>query len=1003
MPDCDMLNFALHGDDDGEDDISKFGDQDCSYYNVDELEQSMNDVNFKYKALHLNVRSLNKNFDKLKLLLTELQQIKCSPDFIMICETFLNDDSCSSHHLPGYSFVEKHRTATMGGGVALYIKEGFSYKIRDDLSIFHEGQFESVFVEIDLNTSVKKLILGEIYRVPNSNQRDFIDKYNSIITKIGKEDIIIGTDQNLDLIKSGTDSIIQDFLNINYSNGIIPLITKPTRITHTSATLIDNIYTNVSNFTSIKSGIISADISDHLPVFAFLNKIPGRREHKGPLIFQYRQINDANLTKVSNDLAAHDWTGVQSVSVEEAFHIITTGINQSIEAHCPIKTAKISEKNIIREPWMTSGILKSSKAINKKYKKLLHCDRTSPEYHNLKSKQQIFNRVKSKAKFEYYREQINLAQDSSAKTWKILNQLIGKLNDKSGIADNFMINGHLNSNKLEISEGFCKYFSEVGPTLASSIPQPQHNFEEYLKKNNSRSIYLAPTDEQEVIKLISNFKSKKSSGHDNISSIILKAVAKSIAWPLMIAINKSIEFGIVPKFLKSAKVIPIYKSKDQREFTNYRPISLLPVISKLLEKVIHKRVYAFLTQSDILYSSQYGFRHNHSTENAISQLTAAIINGFEKKKWTLGVFLDLSKAFDTIDHTILLTKLERYGIRGIALDWFKSYLSERSQYVDFKGVSSKPRSVTCGVPQGSVLGPLLFIIYTNDLPEVIKRADGLLFADDTTIYYTSDSIDELLSIINSELDSVTDWFRANKLSLNVSKTNFIIFQTRHLPIPDYSGLEIKLCNVNIKQVTSVKFLGALIDHNLEWYVHTKHLEKKLSSALYILNRVKDILSDKLLRTLYYSLVYSHLNYASMLWTVTYDYNKDHLQILQNMCLRAITKSDSDATANPLFVKTKTLKIDDIGRLNILKLMYGYSKGTLPDPLMNLFQQNRSIHSYNTRHANDPHTLPHKYQLMGECFLRKGPELWGKLSNDIKNAPSKKSFAKRAKNLLISMY
>ena len=305
------------------------------------------------------------------------------------------------------------------------------------------------------------------------------------------------------------------------------------------------------------------------------------------------------------------------------------------------------------------------------------------------------------------------------------------------------------------------------------------NFTKFLPPYYDKSLFFTPTDEEEIFKIVRTLKSGRSTGYDGISMNLLKKVITYIIAPLTYIFNLSISTGKCPNSLKIAKVIPIYKKDDPSLLTNYRPISILPSISKILEKIIYKRLYIFLNVNNLLVPNQFGFRKKHSTDYAIIQLLNKVTECFSNKKHLIGIFMDLSKAFDTIDHDILIYKLKRYGIHGLALSWIIDYLYNRKQYVSFQSSVSSKSNITCGVPQGSILGPLLFLVYINDIINSSSLLSFILFADDTNIFYSNKNFETLINVLNIEISKVLHWFLCNKLSLNISKTNFIRFKSHH--------------------------------------------------------------------------------------------------------------------------------------------------------------------------------------------------------------------------------
>ena len=376
------------------------------------------------------------------------------------------------------------------------------------------------------------------------------------------------------------------------------------------------------------------------------------------------------------------------------------------------------------------------------------------------------------------------------------------------------MNGKIIDEPTSIANSFNNFFANVGPNTEKSVPKVPHispSF--YLRNRVQLDFVIAHISEQDILDIITALPIK-STGPASVPIKLLKLVADIIVVPLCRIINLSFTTGVFPDILKVAKVIVLHKGGSTQDMNNYRPISLLSIFDKIIEKLMHARLYEFLELHNVLFLNQFGFRKFHSTSHSLVEITEVIKESIDNGRYGCGIFIDLKKAFDTVNHRILLSKLEHYGIRGALLKWFESYLTNRTQYVFLNGVSSDTMPMSCGVPQGSVLGPLLFLLYINDLPNISDKLKFFLFADDTNIYYESDNLKSLEKIVNQELKSLSLWLNVNRLALNVSKTNFVIFRSSQKTMNH--NVTLILNRKAIEQKDHVKYLGVLVDEHLTW-------------------------------------------------------------------------------------------------------------------------------------------------------------------------------------------
>ena len=575
------------------------------------------------------------------------------------------------------------------------------------------------------------------------------------------------------------------------------------------------------------------------------------------------------------------------------------------------------------EPWMSAGILVSRRNKGLLYKSQLK-NPTPLNREKFKKFRNIYNTVVRTAKKNFFQLQIESTSKNLHKTWQILSSAIRKNKTSKDSCSSLFVDGSSINDPSLMAESFNKFFATAALNVVNKINPSNKSATDNIPNNvNVFSLNNSLVTISEILEATKALQDKKNPDHNGISSNFIKKIIFNIAHPLHHIFRLSFEHGMVPTQLKIAKVVPIFKSGDRCNMDNYRPISLLSCFSKILEKIVSLRLSSFLATCNILSDWQFGFRAHHSTIHPMIHLTNFLTNAINEKKHSLAIFCDLRKAFDCCDHSILLAKLHKYGIRGAELSWFESYLSDRKQFVTVNGKNSMLINVLLGVPQGSILGPLLFLLYINDLP-LASNLFTLLFADDTTLLASADSVESLNLFVNTEFKKICDFFRTNKLMLHPDKTKILFFSNRlngegvqifcNSNNEDFANPElIKLLPLisNNDDIPAAKFLGVYFDSNLSFKYQVSCVKKKLSKALYILRMVKKILPLHSLKLIYYTIFHCHLVYAIQIWSCCSQNLITDLFKLQKAALRIICNVKYNDHTEPLFKREEILPLPDL--------------------------------------------------------------------------------------------
>ena len=891
-------------------------------------------------------------------------------------------------YIPGFEIVRKDRKVNgrNGGGVCIYLRTNLNYRIRNDLINDH---LECLFVEVSKPRSTPFLV-GTWYRPPNSPPNLF-SEFEKVIAKIdaeNKELYLLG-DINCNLLPEANTYDSSYLTNIFDIFGLSQLITEPTRVTPVSKTLIDLCITNSLEKVT-NSGVIHLGISDHSLVFLT------RKTHyhrNGPRVIETRQFKHFNRGKFLSDLNQLPWANVDLYSdPNDMWREWKEMFLGCVDKHAPLKLKRIRKK---RSPWITRELLCKIRKRDFLKKKAISSNNSATWDQFKRARNQANNAIKL-AKKRYVSDNLKANKGNSRKTWKVINELTSRNSGKSANILEIKADNRIVSSPMDIAEAINEHFSNVAQVLAQDIPVVDVNPESYLEPTDSLFSLQIPSVNT-VFSFLSKIDEKKATGLDRIPSNLLKMAASIVAPSLTSIFSKSILTGIYPNDWKAAKVTPLFKKGLKSDPNNYRPISVIPVVSKVLEKIVYNQLYHYLDDNKLLLGCQSGFRSLHSTLTALLEATDAWSVNIDNGLLNGVVFIDLTKAFDTIDHEIILRKMSYLGVDQAAIKWFSSYLSGRTQRCSVNGKLSTARTLSCGVPQGSILGPLLFLIYINDLPNSLQNAVPRMFADDTNLTLSVKTLTELKLALAPELNSLSCWLKANKLSLNVAKTELMIIGSRQRLSAQCDDVEIRIDDQIIERVDHTKSLGLFIDAHLSWCKHVEEICKKVSSAIGALKRVRPFISKETAIQIYNALIIPHFDYCSPVWDCLSGYLSDKLQKLQNRAARVITKSPFDTSSNHLLSTLDWERLFLRRKKQKALMMFKTMNGLAPDYLQSLFSQRHSV--YNLRDSEGKLTLPKpNTNYLKRSFSYSGAMLWNNLPKCLKNAVSVNNFKQIIKKI-----
>lgn len=1024
------LLFSENSDFDVDLDIYKDIDIDSSYYCPESFSQKFKNSK-NISLLSINIQSLNSKFSSLSDLIAFWKSKGVVFDIICLQETF-SIIMPSMYELNDYHTVlYKTRKTFVGGGVGFYINKSLKFSILNEYSIFHEKIIECLFIEIELGNR-KKLLVGNFYRSPSKGVNNitasmqtemFLEHFQGILDSISQRKCkaIICGDFNLDLLSFNSHNHTAEFIDMLFSAGFLQLISNPTRVSShnnlNSATLIDHIWTNDVKDQMV-AGIITTYLSDHFSTFHIIKT---NKYQPTPKVISSRDFSENNIANFKEKLTNLPFTEVYNHNnPTDSYETFQKIFKEAFDQNFPLKEIRFNKNYHMIEPWMTRGILRSRA---RKFQLQSQLSKNPSEVNKelYRKYKNAYNKVLKTAKKVYYSNLLLANQGNLKKNWQIIKQVAGLKSKKNFSTEKLVIDGTDIIGENNMGQAFNRHFSNIAHNIRQTINPTDRPPDSYLEE--SEFLFNIPRiTPANIIEIVKNFESKKSVDYFGVSSFLLKQIITPILDPLCFIFNQSLESGNVPDQFKMAKITAVFKNGgDPFNLNDYRPISLLLIFSKILEKYIANHLQDYLSENNLINELQFGFQAKNSTFHPMIHLLNHVSKAMNKKEYTIGIFCDIRKAFDCVPKQTLLMKLRKFGIHGNMLSWFESYLSNRTQFVRLGLFDSEPLEVDSGVPQGSILGPILFLIFFNDLPKstLLKL---LLFCDDTTILASGKNLNDLISFVNTELQNISQWFRANQMCLHPNKTKFTIFSPSPSLIPwneinlyfDENDpntlnpnplLKHKIDFVNHEsEIPAIKFLGIYLDPALNFKFHIKELNKKLSKSLFCLRKCQSLLTESAMKSLYFSIFHCHLVYGIQIYTCASPSILNAIKIKQKMAVRCIKQATYYSHSGPIFKNLQILPFDSLCIFFKLKLMYEYKNDLLPRSFNNMWPRRGDlIANYNLRN-DDNLTIPASRISLVErlpyCSL---PTLWNNFNDidNIRNSLTKKQFISKLKKCLLN--
>ena len=899
--------------------------------------------------LHLNINSLLPKIDELRSIAKQ-----CNAAVIGISESKLDFTVCDSEiSIDGYDIIRNDRDRR-GGGVACFVKNTICY----NQNFMFQNDVENIIIDL-IFPNTKPITVGIFYRPPD--QRNFIESISQEFPSLNLEsnEVYLLGDFNYNLYQNekhifknfskstiNVNAEIRNYIEFCSLFGLEQIIETPTRITCNSSSIIDHILTNSSEIIS-QSGVIDTGISDHQLIFCTRKKSKIKvNDHKQITFRCFKNYSEKTFDEALEKISFPDYEIF--LDIDTAYKDFFSKLSEVVNKMAPEKTKRL--KNSTQE-WYDGEIIDAMSDRDELLKKFktsrLHVDQIN--YNNTRISVQ--NLIKKK-KEEFFRSKLEQNRNKPKELWTSLKSL-GMPNEKKS-SSNICLeqNGNTFFESSKIAEVFADFFSNLANELVAKLPKASNRFglesvRLYYREFSIgiRKLIFTHISPEDILILLQNIEPNKAAGIDKISGKFFKHGAKRLATPIAQLCNLSIILGTFPDECKIAKLIPLYKKGSKVDPKNYRPISLLPIVSKIIEKVIYDQTINFLKDRNFLYDFQSGFRKNHSTDSCLTYLNNKIVRGFDSGLFTGMILIDLQKAFDTIDHKILLNKMKYFGFSQQVIKWFSSYLADRKFRTCINNTFSESYALTCGVPQGSILGPLLFLLYVNDMPQAIN-CELLLYADDSCLVYQHKEVEVIERQLNENFSNICEWFLDNKLSIHFGedKTKSILFATKHR-LKQVSPLHIKYHDINIKQHSKVTYLGCIFDESLSGESMALKVINKINGRLKFLYRKNRFLSFPLRRLLCNALIQPHFDYACCSWYSNLNKKlKDKLQVLQNKCIRfCLHLGNRDHIGIEEFQAINWLPVNDRFLQQVASNAFKFFHSTCPKYMSELFDATNESH------------------------------------------------------------